>query len=150
MEPNSALHQSLVRRRGTPLAAIESDRQADDHAAEDKDYRAFTFGRVGPRPQMTLTLLFADGRGRGFPYAQMLGLEFDDEDAGFRLEFPGALVEVRGRNLKRLLRYVCDHRAARIDESTPQQSLAASDAAEVVSSIALRRVQPKGGFAWEK
>ncbi len=99
----------------------------------------FTFGRVGPRPQMTLMLCFAGGHGKGFPYAQMLGIEFDDEDAGFRLEFPGQVVEIRGRNLKRLLRYVCDHRAARIDESTPQQSLAATAAAEIVDSITIRR-----------
>jgi hypothetical protein len=123
METLSQLHQARVRRNGTPQAAEELAQNADTPRDDDSDYKAFTFGRVGPRPQMTLMLGFARGHGRGFPYAQMLGIEFDDEDAGFRLEFPGLVVEIRGRNLTRLLRYVCDHRAARIEESTPQHSV---------------------------
>jgi hypothetical protein len=140
METGNPLHQALVRRRFTPRAAEELVQNVEAQRDDDSEYKAFTFGRVGPRPQMTLILGFAGGHGRGFPYAQMLGIEFDDEDAGFRLEFPGQIVEIRGRNLKRLLRYVCDHRAARVEESTPQQSLAATNAAEIVDSIVVRRL----------
>jgi hypothetical protein len=140
MEAVSQLHQARIRRTGTPQAAEELAQNVEASRDDDSEYKAFTFGRVGPRPQMTLILGFAGGHGRGFPYAQMLGIEFDDEDAGFRLEFPGQVIEIRGRNLKRLLRYVCDHRAARIEESTLQQSLVASDTAEIVDSIVVRRL----------
>jgi hypothetical protein len=87
---------------------------------------------------MTFVVRFHDGKIKGFPYAQMLEIESDDEQKGFRLEFPGIVVEVRGQNVKRLLRYVCDHRAAQVDEPTPQESLAASEGDTIFDLIALR------------
>jgi hypothetical protein len=144
MEHNSVLHQSLVRRRGTPGAAAENSVEGQKQESDEGDYRAFSYGRVGLRPQMTLTLRFVGGSMRGLPYSQMLGIDSDDDDAGFRMEFPGTIVEVRGRNLKRLVRYVCDHRAAEIVESSAAASVGAPSTASIVDAIVLRRNLPKG------
>lgn len=137
MEPGNALHQAIVRRRGTPASHADALRPPDDF--DGGEVRAFTFGRVGMRPQMTLQLRLASGQGRAFPYNQLLGVDFEDEEEGFRLEFAGLSVEVRGRNLQRLLRYVCDFRAARIEQATIEQSIAANEEAEIVDAIVFRR-----------
>lgn len=131
MEPKAVLYQARVRRPG------EGESAASD---ETDELKSASFGRIGAKTQMTLTIRYSNGRGRGFPYAQLLGIDFDDAAAGFRLEFPGAVVEVSGRNLSRLFDYVCAYRAARIDEASPQQSLAAGDRAEIVDSVVVRRL----------
>lgn len=135
MEPKPLLYQSRVRRSGESEAAS---------AEETDEFKTASFGRVGHKPQMTLTIRYSNGRGRAFPYAQLLGIDFDDEAAGFRLEFPGEIIEVSGRNLTRLLAYVCSYRVARIDEAPPQQSLMAGENAEIVDSILVRRAAGRG------
>lgn len=130
MEPKAVHFQSRVRRAGKGDAA-----QPD----ETDEFKSASFGKIGAKAQMTLAIRYSSGRGRVFPYAQLLGIDFEDEATGFRLEFPGEFVEVSGRNLTRLLAYVCAYRAARIYEASPQQSLAASETAEIVDSIVVRR-----------
>jgi hypothetical protein len=130
MEPKTLLYQSRVKRPG----------EGESASPEDTDeLKSTSFGRIGSKAQMTLIIRFANGRGRAFPYAQLLGIDFEDEASGFRLEFPGEFVEISGRNLTRLLNYVCAYRAARIDEASPQQSLAACDDVEIIDSILVRR-----------
>ena len=88
--------------------------------ADEDGYQAFSFGRVGPRPQMTLLFRKANGEVRGFPYAQFDGIESDNPDDGFVVKFGRTLISIEGRNLNRLFQYVCNYKAAEIVEASPR------------------------------
>lgn len=88
---------------------------------ESDEYQAFTFGRIGAKPQLTLLVRKATGEVEGFPYADFAGISAKDEDAGFSVRFGPHSVRIEGRNLKQLFQYVCNYRAAEIiqaDERT--------------------------------
>ncbi len=107
-------------------------KEADSEPAE---YQAFSFGRVGIRPQLTLLLRKANGEVEGFPYADFRGISAVNEDVGFTIRFDTRTVKVEGQNLKQLFQYVCNYRAAEIVEAEPSVVMQTPDGQAVVWSI---------------
>ncbi|MEZ6101665.1 MAG: hypothetical protein R3E01_22245 [Pirellulaceae bacterium] len=89
-------------------------RKAATEAADE--YQAFSFGRIGIKPQLTLLFRKATGEVEGFAYADFRGISAIDENAGFKIRFDTRTVKVEGRNLRQLFQYICLHRAAEIVE----------------------------------
>jgi hypothetical protein len=58
----------LERQNRLPGPPKEDERAAA--LADEEEYTAFTHGRVGTRPQMTLVFRKCDGEEEGFAYAQ--------------------------------------------------------------------------------
>ena len=103
--------------------------------SEDSEYRAFSFGRVGVRPQMTLLLRKASGEVEGFPYADFHGIHSMNEELGFSIQFGRRLVNIEGRNLKQLFGYVCNFRAAEIVEATEITAMALPEFEAIVCRV---------------
>ncbi|MEZ6104429.1 MAG: hypothetical protein R3E01_36290 [Pirellulaceae bacterium] len=103
-----------------PFERMAGSRPGADEADE---YRAFAFGRVGIRPQMTLVVRRSTGEFEGFAYAEFSGISGINEDNGFVVRFGPRLVAIEGKNLKRLFGYVCNFRAAEILEASGSAAL---------------------------
>lgn len=132
MQRTSATFRDLLERPG---AEPEAPAPVPQEAAA---YEAFSFGRVGAAAQLTLLFRQANGAVFGFPYASLSGLRSDDPAAGFTLDFCGVEVTVSGRNLGRLFRYVCDHKAAEIEQARRANLFQNGEDAAVVETIVLR------------
>ncbi|MEZ6104472.1 MAG: hypothetical protein R3E01_36505 [Pirellulaceae bacterium] len=96
-------------------------RKAVTEAADE--YQAFSFGRIGVKPQLTLLFRKATGEVHGFAYADLRGISTLDEDRGFTIRFDSGTVKIEGRNLRQLFQYICLHRAAEIVEIDEQMTL---------------------------
>ena len=129
MQRTSATFRDLLERPGAEPDAPPTESQ------EAVAYEAFSFGRVGAAAQLTLLFRQANGAVFGFPYASLSGLRSDNPAAGFTLDFCGVKVTVVGRNLERLFRYVCDHKAAEIEQARRAELFQSDPQAAVVESM---------------
>jgi hypothetical protein len=99
---------------------------------EAEEYQAFSFGRIGIRPQMTLLVRKCTGEVEGFPYADYGGVSATNEDDAFSVKFGQRLVRIEGRQLQQLFRYVCNYRAAEITEVDARTSMHVAEDKAVV------------------
>lgn len=113
------------------------DEDVRSQSVDEDAETAFTFGRVGSRPQLTLLFQRASGAVFGYPYANLTALRSEDPDLGFTLEFGDAVVKVTGRNLEMLFQYVCDHKASRIEEARRAAVFGTDSRNAVVESLNL-------------
>jgi hypothetical protein len=104
-------------------------------AKDNDEYRAFSFGRIGIRPQLTLLFTKASGEVEGFPYADFRGIWTRDRNAGFTMTFGNRIITVEGQNLKQLFEYICNHRAAEVVLCDPHSAMALEENATVVWAI---------------
>lgn len=137
-EPSLSIQALLDRSaaNGPPNRPTENGSSPDEEG-----YAALAGGRIGNRPQWTLVFQQASGAVRGFPYAQFDGLRAEDPERGFIVMFAGVEIEVSGHNLGRVVRAVCEHRAAAIVEATRAQGLLLPESEPVVSAIRIREPQ---------
>ena len=103
--------------------------------SQANEYEACGRARIGNRPQLTLVFTKCSGEVIGFPYANLMRITSQDVAQGFTLEFAGVEVVVQGRNLARVFRFVCDHRAAEIIEADRAEAMLANPDGPVVESI---------------
>lgn len=117
----------------------EVRRQLNEPAAADAggedEYRAYASGRVGNRPQISLTLTKKDGRGKTLSYSHFYCLDFDNPNLGCVVEFTRHRVTLKGRNLAELVRLLGDHKAREIQETDELHAMTLGPAAPVVTSI---------------
>lgn len=118
-----------------PMETAPSPEQEAIGDQPPDEYEAFAGVRIGNRPQLTLVFTKCTGEVLGFPYANLMQLTSTDVGQGFTLEFAGVEVVIKGRNLARLFRYVCDHRAAEIIEADRAEALLARQGEPVVEEI---------------
>ncbi|MEZ6129187.1 MAG: hypothetical protein R3C59_10935 [Planctomycetaceae bacterium] len=109
---------------------------------EDEDDVAFAHGRIGPRPRMMLAFRRCNGEVEVFPYSMLSRIHSEDTDTGFTLTFGPRIVQVTGRNLTQLFRYICEHRAAEINEADRTTALTTQSAA-VVTQIRIENKSPQ-------
>ena len=120
------------------LRAATRPRPAPPAAAEDDEYTAFAGGRVGVKPQQSVTFRTAAGAGLTLAYAHLYAVADDGPEAGFTLEFTRHTVEVRGRNLARLHRLLGDHRAREVRACDPLHGQLVPDGQPVVTGLDIR------------
>lgn len=116
------------------IERVQSVRATRDEADE---YRAFSFGRVGIKPQMTLLVRKSSGEVEGFPYSDFTGIWSLNEDDGFTIRFRDRIINIEGRNLRRLFDYICNHRAAEIVEIDSHAAMAVADESAVVWRVSM-------------
>ncbi len=126
-----ALETFLRREYKTPPAVPEKN----SSQPAESEYEAFSYGRVGIRPQLMLSFRKANGLVKVRPYALLQGLDSDDENSAFALSFPGLVVTVQGRNLSRLFVFICLHRVAEINEADTAMQFTESESNCVVASL---------------
>lgn len=130
---NSATLQAILR-RDVPIPPKTEEGTAKA-AGKEQEYEAYSFGRIGIRPQLMLALRKANGQVRIRPYAMLQGIDTDNEHVGFTLDFSGWRVQVRGRNLERLFRYLWLQRVLEIIEVDTSSSFLEDDRACVIESL---------------
>lgn len=86
---------------------------------EEPEYTACSFGRVGLKPQVSVTFRKADGTGVNLSYSHYYAVTDENPNIGFVVEFTRHTVSVEGRNLERLYRLICDHKAREVCEIDP-------------------------------
>lgn len=128
---NSTIRALLER----PARAAATD---ENHDA-DAEYTAFSYGRLSSRPQMTLMFRKPSGEVFGFPYALLTGIRSDDSESGFMVEFGQVTVVVSGRNLGKLFRYICEHRAAEVAEGSRSMAVCSFENECIVEAIQVQR-----------
>lgn len=111
--------------------------QAATTNGEEAEYSACSFGRVGLRPQVSVTFRKADGSGHNFAYSHFYGVCDENPNVGFVIEFTRHTVAVEGRNLERLYRLVCEHKAREIQEIDPLLGESMPAGEPVVTRIAI-------------
>ena len=117
IEPSSALPASLIPDEG------------------DDEYVAFAHGRIGNRPQVSVTFRKADGSGKSFSYSYLYCVSFDDPNTGFIAEFSQTKIIVHGKNLSSLVRLISQHRVVEIIEAGRSHGLDVDDGEPVVERI---------------
>lgn len=109
---------------------------------EEDDVKSFSSGRVGSKPQLTVTFRQVDGSSYSFAYSHLYSLMTEAEAGGFIAEFSQHRVIVQGRNLTQLFRYLCDHKIHTVQEISPSQGMAIAEHLAVVTSIRVSRIEP--------
>lgn len=122
--------QTLLRAAARPRPGPPAD--ADD------EYSAFAGGRVGVRPQQSVTFRTAAGAGLTLAYAHLYGIADDGPEGGFTLEFTRHWVAVRGRHLSRLHRLLGDHRVREVRACDPLHAQLVSEGEPVVVGLDIR------------
>jgi hypothetical protein len=120
------------------LLLTRQEPEARNASAESNDeagYVSLGHGRIGNRPQLSLLFTKSDGSGKAVAYNLFCGIEFDNPDEGFTLLFSTCKVVIAGRNLKQLLRRICQHRQAEIVEVGQRAALGAPPGEPVVETI---------------
>lgn len=105
---------------------------------DEADDTPLAVGRVGTRPQLTVTFRQRDGTGLAFSYAHLYRVASVGQGK-LTVEFSEHVVTVEGRNLGRLLRALCDHRLREVWECDRDF---ADDQAEVVQTISVADRRP--------
>ncbi len=135
---NGSSLQSLLRReyRAPPIPPAEKPVQTVE---KESEYEAFSYGRVGIRPQLMLGFRKCNGAVMVRPYAMLDAISTDEENSGFTIDFPKVSVIIQGRNLSKLFRFVCLHRVAEIIEADVATQFTESEENCVVESIDFRK-----------
>lgn len=84
---------------------------------DTEEYQAFSYGRIGNRPQLMIVFRKADGYCEGYPYSLLSKISSINPDQGFVIEFGSRTISVSGNNLERLFRLICDSKATELIES---------------------------------
>lgn len=111
-----------------PISSVDED---DD----EQELTAFASGRIGSKPQLTVTFRKVDGSSHSFAYSHLYHLEADSENGGFTAELSHHTVTIHGRNLAHLHRLLCDHKVNLIQETSPTQALGIDENQPVVTAI---------------
>jgi hypothetical protein len=112
----------------------------------DDEYRAFASGRVGNRPQVSVTFSKKDGRGKTLAYSHLYCLDVENPNLGCVAEFTRHRVTLKGRNLAELVRLLGDHKAREVRETDELHALALPPDAPVVTSIEV--LDKRDGEEW--
>lgn len=102
---------------------------------DDRDLSTFANGRIGTKPQLTITFRRVTGASHSFAYSHLYSVITEAEAGGFVAEFSQHRVTVEGRNLQHLFRVFCDHKVHTIQETSPSQALGVETDQPVVLSI---------------
>ncbi len=117
--------------------AVRKIHQIEPKLEEEVEYQAFSFGRVGPRPQIMLEICKSDGFRLTFPYIDLKRIKTMNPDLGFELKFGEQLVLIEGRNLLLCYRYIKQNRLESIVEMGREGAMSVTEIAPVVSGIRL-------------
>lgn len=113
-------------------------RPAPSESDGEEEYTACSFGRVGIRPQIAITFRKANGSGRSFAYSHLYAVSDENPNLGFIVEFTRHTVTVHGRNLLRIYKLVCDHKARELLETDEIHALLLAESEPVITRIDVR------------
>ena len=132
--------KELLREESAPRSFAEDVRPAE----ETEIYQAFSFGRVGLRPQLMLCFIKCDGLHLALPYADLRSISTSDPSKGFQLEFSGREILIEGTNLDVCFRYLRDHRLSELTEASPATVLELPQDEPTVQKILIRKPKAAG------
>lgn len=131
--------KDMLREEGASKRFSEEVRPSE----ESETYQAFSFGRVGIRPQLMLCVVKCDGHHLVLPYIDLHAISTSNPDKGFLLEFSRREILIEGTSLLICFRYLRDHRLAELTEIDRPSAMSQPDETPVVQKITIRK--PKAG-----
>lgn len=120
-------------------------RSGEPKLEEEAEYQAFSFGRVGPRPQIMLEICKSDGYRLVLPYIDLKKITTMNPDNGFELHYSDQKVVVEGRNLKECYRYIKQNRLDSMLEAERSSAMAVVQQEAVISSLKIANAASKKG-----
>ncbi len=111
--------------------------EAEAEDSED-EYQAFGFGRVGNKPQISVTFRLVNAKGYNFAYSHYYGIVDDHPNVSFAIEFTRHVVMIEGRNLETLHRLLCDHKVREVHQMDELEAKVLPDEVPVVTKIEVR------------
>lgn len=118
-------------------------RSGEPKLEEEAEYQAFSFGRVGPRPQIMLEICKADGYRLALPYIDLKKITTMNPDRGFELHFSDQKILVEGQNLKDCYRYIKQNRLDSMLEAERANAMAVAQQEAVISTLRIASALPK-------
>lgn len=103
--------------------------------AEAEEYEAFSFGRVGQKPQFTVAFKQADGFSEGLSYSDFRGWTTPDGNTSLELIFVGRKIAIEGSNLGRILDLIRQHRLFDLTEASRSQAMQCSADEPIVTKL---------------
>ena len=110
-----------------PISSVDED--------DERDITAYANGRIGTKPQLTVTFRKVDGSSHSFAYSHLYRIETATENGGFTAEFSHHTVTVQGRNLTHLHRLLCHHKVHTIQETSATQAMGIDENQPVVTGM---------------
>jgi hypothetical protein len=130
-------------RDDTPAKKFAAELRPAPVPSEDTEiYQGFSFGRVGAKPQLMLTVIKLDGLHLVLPYADLRCISSNDPETTFLLEFPGREILVEGTHMLFCFRYLRDHRLNELRELNPSAAFSEAEGTPVIQKITIRRPKP--------
>ncbi len=109
-----------------------------EEGAGEGEYQAFGFGRVGNKPQISVTFRLVNAKGYNFAYSHYYGIVDDHPNVSFTVEFTRHLVMIEGRNLEMLHRLLCDHKVREVRQVDELEAKMLPEEVPVVTRIEVR------------
>lgn len=119
-------------------------RSVEPKLEEEAEYQAFSFGRVGPKPQIMLEICKADGYRLALPYIDLKKITTMNPDMGFELHYLDQKVVVEGHNLMACYRYIKQNRLDSMLEAERSSAMAVVHQEAVISSVKIANASSKG------
>lgn len=105
----------------------------------EAEYQAFAFGRVGNKPQISVTFRLINAKGYNFAYSHYYGIVDDHPNVSFSIEFTRHVVLIAGRNLEMLHRLLCDHKVREVRQVDELEAKVLPDGVPVVTHMEIRK-----------
>ena len=114
--------------------------------AEQSEYQAFSFGRVGIKAIAMIGFVNADGHHLVLPYLDLRSIQSIEPSLGFDLKFPEWKITVVGRNLATPFRHIREHRLAELIELERHAALNLPEDEPVVIEMRCTATVKSAGF----
>ena len=110
-----------------------------DPLKKPNNIKAFSYGRIGTRPQLMLCFIKCDGHHLAMPYSDLRSISTSDPNKGFILEFDNKEILIEGTNLTPCFRYLRDQRLSELVEIDRDSAMSQPEDAPVVQKIVIRK-----------
>ena len=131
--PDSTLSELLLTKPSVNRVNRSSSTEHNPSESDDAIHEAQC--RIGRRPQMMIAFRKCSGQVVVRPYSMLQGIESDDADRSFRMDFANLRVTIVGENLQQMFDYACEHRVLQIRESDRTEAIELDRIKIVVNSI---------------
>lgn len=112
----------------------------------EAEYQAFAFGRVGNKPQISVTFRLVNAKGYNFAYSHYYGIVDNHPNISFSIEFTRHVVMIEGRNLEMLHRFLCDHKVREVHQVDELEAKVLPEGVPVVTKMEVRvKTADEGG-----
>ncbi|MDA7980159.1 MAG: hypothetical protein MPJ50_15440 [Pirellulales bacterium] len=114
-------------------------RSATQQDGDERDYQAFSFGRVSSRLQPMIEFVKADGYRLTLSYMDLKSIATNDPSFGFELSFVHQTICIEGRHLETCYRYLQRNRVESVQEVNRAQAMEGDNEQGMVTNMKIKQ-----------